>query len=126
MKVRFIGEHERVNSFGRFVPNKVYDVSDEVGKQLLTAPGLFVRADGKPEKATDAKNQIVEVADDGDPPVYNNYTINELRSMVRERGLTTRRNARKAEYIELLVTDDVEKEAAVESDNDVGNEDGDD
>lgn len=106
MKIRFVGEIRRTNSFGTFEPGKVYDVSDAVGEQLLTVPPQFESADKKKQAAT-ADKQITEVKTDEDAGGdYTGFNMKDLRAEVRKRGLVVRRNARKSELAELLGEDD--------------------
>lgn len=111
MKIRFIGEIRRTNSFGTFEPGKIYDVSESVGEQLLTVLLLFELADKK-EQATTADKQVIEVKTDksaGDK--YAGINMSGLRAEVRKRGLNVRRGARKVELVELLEEDDKTEEA---------------
>jgi len=102
MRVRYIGQYERTNSFGTFKPGKLYDVSEEVGKKLLTAPSLFIPEGGiQPDSA---KLRIVEV-DETDGAGGANYDAmdhNALRALCGKRGVMLQRNVRKAEMVKLL------------------------
>lgn len=104
MLVTFIGEIKRTNSFGTFEPGKKYDVSNEVGEQLLTVPTLFQSTDTK-FKAKSAKTQVVEVPEEKEKPKYSG-TVGKLSALATERGVNVRRGARKAEIIQLLEEDD--------------------
>jgi hypothetical protein len=115
MKVKYVGEEVRVNSFGKFEPGKTYDVSDKVGEQLLTVPLLFEQV-GKARKAKTAEEEVMEVRTSEDttdisdvlddikePEIdYDSFNIKKLEKLVQERGVGTRRGARKAELIEAL------------------------
>ena len=112
MQVKFVGEVKRVNSFGVFEPGKIYDVSIETGEQLLSAPLLFERVGGD-KIAKTAKEQVVDVT----TTVGNKYetdNILELRDKAKERGITVRRGARKAELIEALANQDKKDAGNVE------------
>lgn len=119
MRVKFIGEIPRTNSFGTFEPGKTYDVSATVGEQLLAVPTLFrlEEAGKRMRKTTKADTQVVDVTDEI-VDKYKACNINELKAIVRERGLSTRRGARKAELVQLLEDDDqAEAEKKKEEDN---------
>jgi hypothetical protein len=102
MRVRFVGVEKRTNSFGTFMPKeggRLYDVSNEVGEQLLTVPDLFTTENAPlPDKA---KDRIIEVKDE-DSSEYDGLNMKELRSLCRKRGVMLNRNMRKADIVELL------------------------
>ena len=101
MQVRFIGDVKRTNSFGTFKPGKLYDVSDRVGEQLLTAPALFVPKDAP--LADKAADRVVEVDESEDAKSeYDNLKMPELKSLCRKRGVILTRDLRKAEIIQML------------------------
>lgn len=101
MQIRFIGDIKRTNSFGTFESGKLYDVSDKVGEQLLTVPGLFVPKDAPlPDKS---KDRIIEVDESGEGGSdYDNLNIEDLRSLCRKRGIILKRAVRRAELVKLL------------------------
>jgi len=109
MRVRFIGREKRVNSFGEFNPDRTYDVSTEVGETLLTIPDLFRLEEAGMRRAKTADKQILDVTTEINDK-YKIHNMAELYAMTRERGINTRRGARKAELIKLLEDDDKEKE----------------
>ena len=119
MVIKFIGDVQRINSFGKWEPGKMYDVSNEVGEVLLTIPRLFEEV-GKVKIVSNATKQIIPI-DDVEEPVggkadddagtidaknYNDMNIHQLMSVMTERGLPLRRNARKAELVMLLKEND--------------------
>lgn len=104
MKVQFIGTETRTNSFGVFEPGETYDVSKEVGETLLTAKELFI-IPGSKAKAKNAGSQVVPESDDAGNK-YKAFNVTELKSMVRERGLTTERGARRVTLVQVLVDND--------------------
>jgi len=110
MIVRFIGQEMRTNSYGTFEPGKEYDVSTEVGTTLLSAPNMFVRTDVPKFEGATGSRQVIDVTGVDEGSKYLSMSMNELRSLMRERGLTVRRGARKAEYVELLEQDDMKEE----------------
>lgn len=116
MLVRFIGQAQRVNSYGVFEPGREYDVSAEVGKILLSAPNLFVEVNVVGPRANTALEQVIDVTGKDAEGKYASMNIKQLESMVRKRGLTTRRGARKAEFIQLLEQND--REVKIKKDGD--------
>lgn len=106
MQVRFIGDVKRTNSFGTFEPGKLYDVSDKVGEQLLTAPALFVPKDAPP--ADKAVDRVVEVDESEDKSEYDDLNMNELKSLCRKRGVMLTRGLRKTEIVQMLIAKDEE------------------
>jgi len=101
MQVRYIGDVRRTNSFGTFEPGKLYDVSDRVGEQLLTAPALFVPKDAP--LADKAADRIVEVDESEDAKSeYDDLNMNELKSLCRKRGVMLTRGLRKTEIVQML------------------------
>ena len=119
MQVRFIGDVKRTNSFGTFEPGKLYDVSDKVGEQLLTAPALFVPKDAP--LADKAVDRVVEVDESEEgASEYDNLNMNELRSLCRKRGVMLTKGLRKTEIVGMLVaadegTTDIVNETEVEA-----------
>ena len=101
MQVRFVGDVKRTNSFGIFMPGRLYDVSDRIGEQLLTAPTLFQPKDAPlPDKAAD---RIVEVDESEDAKSeYDGLNMKDLKSMCRKRGVMLTRDLRKTEIIQML------------------------
>lgn len=111
MRVQFIGDVKRTNSFGAFEPGKQYDVSQKVGEQLLTAPNLFVDVNAPKKRAKVAEDEVIEVADvtthkGAAKSKYTKQTARQLQSAAKKRGITTRRGARKVELIALLEEQD--------------------
>lgn len=104
MQVRFIGDVKRTNSFGTFEPGKLYDVSDRVGEQLLTAPTLFQPKDAPP--ADKAADRIIEVDEHANGGEYKSINMTTLRSMCRKRGVPLRRDMRRVDIIGLLQAED--------------------
>ena len=107
MQVRFIGDVKRTNSFGTFDPGKLYDVSDKVGEQLLTAPALFVPKDAP--LADKAVDRVVEVDESEDgASEYDDLNMKELKSLCRKSGVMLTKGLRKTEIVGMLVAADEE------------------
>jgi len=101
MQVRYIGDVKRTNSFGTFMPGKLYDVSDVVGEQLLTVPTLFQPKDAPPPDK--ARDRVVEVDESEDgKSEYDDLNMTELRALCRKRGVMLKRNMRKTEIVKML------------------------
>ncbi|MCK5020498.1 MAG: hypothetical protein KAS32_26000 [Candidatus Peribacteraceae bacterium] len=122
MKVKYIGEKKRINSYGTFEPGKEYSVSEKVGMDLLTCPLMFV-SDDVPAPKT-AEKTIVEV--DGDPrvEVYMKMTGKELAALCLSRGIEVKRGSRKdilaaalVKYDDANVTDDENTTVDTEEDD---------
>lgn len=117
MIVRYIGQIQRVNSFGVFVPGKEYDVSAEVGNHLLSAPNMFVEVGAAMSMAKTASRQVLEVSDEDSKSKYQELTVKELQPILLERGVNVRRAARKNELIRLLEDDDKRRKTNGDDDN---------
>lgn len=112
MKVKFLGEEKRTNSFGTFLPGKTYDVSDKVGKKLLTVPSLFEEV-GRKKPKKKADETIVEVPDEkNESGKYDKMNIGALRSLCRKRGIMLTRGVRKADMVAKIEADDEVKGAS--------------
>lgn len=118
MLVRFVGQFERVNSFGVFKPGQEYDVSAEIGAKLLSAPNLFVDVGAIKPAAKTATEQVVEITNDDKKSDYNQLTVAQLGAEILRRGLVVRRGARKAELVRSLDQNDVDTKMEGYSDDD--------
>lgn len=119
MIIRFISPVDRVNSFGEFKAKKggrLYDVSNEIGEQLLTIPTLFEPKSG-PLVKPDAKSQIIEVEEDDEPEEldetkdspkinYTNLTSKQMVAECHKRGLPVQNGSRKSTLAKQLEEDD--------------------
>jgi hypothetical protein len=102
MKIRFVGDKKRTNSFGTFEPGKLYDVPEVTGKMLLTVPTLFINPDVP--LPGNAANGIVEVTEEVvKDDKYAKMTDGELRAECRKRGVMLNKGTRKTEMIQKLL-----------------------
>ena len=108
MKVKFVGDSVRTNSFGRFEPGKTYDVSEVVGNQLLTVPSLFEEVN--PKKAETNPEETIIPEEEIANSDYNKMSIDELAAEAAKRGISQKRGTRKAEFVKLLKEHDKKKE----------------
>ena len=63
MRVRYIGNKKRVNSFGTFEPGKEYDVEKDVAFSLLSVPILFQLVESEKVKEPVEIKEIEKVED---------------------------------------------------------------
>jgi len=63
MRVRYIGNKKRINSFGTFEPGKEYDVEKDVAFSLLSVPILFQLVESEKVKEPVEIKEIEKVED---------------------------------------------------------------